>query len=464
MFGPTIACNTIRAINASVAAGKPFDKLIVLANGLSGGIAALSGEGNGKILGGDTVVAGNSSSGAALHELGHSFGLIHEHFDSQAEGLATDRCESNCCMSSACVDWKNIEGAQCIKGCEYTNWYRSSKDSIMNSGEGFNIVSQHIIQKEFDEFIATDQPNVTISEPLNGAIVSGEIQFDISSTGGKRIQKVELYVDDKPYVASFTGARLLGAWDTRSLEPGSKHTLSAKAYYGTNSPAVSKPVTVTLSNPPKPYSDLTVTSLEILPKDPGKGSKMSFVAKIKNQGRLAAWNPVVTAFFLRDTSPYETLIIDPIDTDTKALNPGLTETEKWLDAWVAQPGTYKAEVCTDTTAVIGQQDANYANNCMEKVFTVSSSVVSEKSFENESFPPIDEREAVRMPKIIPGHTPSQTISPTPSNSPGPSTKITTKINDNPSISEGGIRAFVRNLNHIFQKILYYSKYFNRKGF
>lgn len=91
----------------------------------------------------------NGADRAFLHEFSHSFGLIDEYVLFQTPTTEKDFCPDNCCHSSACSAWKNIPGAQCIRGCLYPNWFRSSEDSIMRSGlsEEFSPVALDIIRK-----------------------------------------------------------------------------------------------------------------------------------------------------------------------------------------------------------------------------------------------------------------------------------------------------------------------------
>lgn len=373
-------CDVITAIKETIDAGVPYDKLIIVAKGLSGGIVGITSGIEGR-KGSDIAVLGNQKE-TFVHEFAHTFGLVHEHVEFPAEGTTTDHCEANCCMSDKCVDWQGIEGAACIKGCTHPNWYRSSQASFMTGSLGgqwaeyFNVVSQRIISEQMDEYIDATPPTVSMLEPEDGAVVSGEVQHDIRVTGGARVQKMELYVDDDLFVTNYNPPRLVGAWDTRKLEPDSQHTLYAKAYDGEGNVAETEHVVVKIDSNPKAYPDLAVTEVNFSPQNPIVGSVMNFWAAIKDKGRRDSSVQTITRLFLRDTAAYDTWIINPADRSTRYLSKGEEVLESWDNLWTAKAGSYKVEVCADMDYAIGQQDADQDNNCITKTFTVSEAGTS----------------------------------------------------------------------------------------
>lgn len=370
-------CDITLAIKEVVKAGIPYDKLMIIAKGLSGGVVGI-----GEIEKGSSVAVFGNQKEIFMHELGHTFGLMHEHTDFTNDGVVADRCELNCCMSNKCVDWQGVEGATCIKGCTYPNWYRSSSASIMTGkgsgrlAEYFNVVSQRIISRHMDQYTNTTLPTISILTPENDNIVSGVVGVNIKTTGGVRVQQIELYVDDKLYNTNFDPPDSSVAWDVRDLDPKSQHKLYAKAYYGEDNFAVSKPVNVTVDAFPNPLADLAVKEVNFSPQNPVAGSVISFWAVIKDQGRRDSGVPTTTRLFLRDPAVYNTWIEVPIDRTTRPLSRGEEVLELWDLVWTARAGNYKIEICADEISInkdlgLGLQDANLGNNCLVKDLVVS---------------------------------------------------------------------------------------------
>lgn len=112
----------------------------------------------------ENIVLVNTSRGSIenvfIHEFNHSFGIADEYLLYQVPGPEGDFCPDNCCHNNKCTDWKDINGALCLPGCSYPNWYRSSEDSIMKSTTGkLNQISLDILRRRLRKF--TDPELVT---------------------------------------------------------------------------------------------------------------------------------------------------------------------------------------------------------------------------------------------------------------------------------------------------------------
>ena len=135
----------------------PYNRTIVLINDPNlRGLDAINGFMTvewGGIPSDENIVLVNTSRGGSdrifVHEFAHSFGLVDEYLLYQVPGPEKDFCPDNCCQSSACSLWKNIPGAECIQGCSYPNWYRSSQDSTMRQvlNENFSPVALDILRR-----------------------------------------------------------------------------------------------------------------------------------------------------------------------------------------------------------------------------------------------------------------------------------------------------------------------------
>ena len=89
-------------------------------------------------------------------------------------------------------------------------------------------------------------PVVTISNPANGATVSGLVTVSMSASDNVSVSRVELYVDGQLY-ATDNAAPFSAVWDTVKTTNGS-HTLSAKVYDAVGNSGTSSVVTVSVSN------------------------------------------------------------------------------------------------------------------------------------------------------------------------------------------------------------------------
>lgn len=185
-------CDGEKIIQIVENAGIPYTRIIVLSNNsklrMGGSIAGFNAIEWGGIPSNNNIAIVNTSLSEQqskqffVHEFAHTFGLQDEYLLFAIPGSEGNNCIDNCCASSQCVDWKDMEGAECIPGCSYPNWYRSSLDSTMksSSAEYFNVVSLDILRRRLRKF--TDPELVTgsgswnwnIPRPTNPGAVAGD--------------------------------------------------------------------------------------------------------------------------------------------------------------------------------------------------------------------------------------------------------------------------------------------------
>jgi len=110
--------------------------------------------------------------------------------------------------------------------------------------------------------IDTTAPTVSITAPVNGAIVSGTLIVTASATdnvgGVSGVSKVEFFVNNVLATTDFS-APFNYSWNT-ALVPNGSYTLTAKAYDATNNSATSSIVTVTVNSA---VSDTTAPNVSI---------------------------------------------------------------------------------------------------------------------------------------------------------------------------------------------------------
>lgn len=149
--GLGLFCNDSLAQKIVIQAGVPFDKIAVLHNSnRAGGSAHLKGSVS-------YVTNAPGEELAFVHELGHSIGgLVDEYLARYPFNASQNQVFRNCYTGSppAIINdrwWIGV--TTYFKGCNFTDWYRSSDDSIMRSLSipRFNLVSQRIINEAIDE-------------------------------------------------------------------------------------------------------------------------------------------------------------------------------------------------------------------------------------------------------------------------------------------------------------------------
>src|SRR3989338_3889356 len=220
----TIMCDQSLVTEAVRRAGVPYDKIVVLASGMNGGTGF-----------GIFVFTGKEKR-LFVHELGHGFGLLDEYVSTSNAGSVSDTCHANCCENLRCAAWSSIPGAQCVLGCTYPNWYRSSPQSIMKShyeAEYFNAVSADHLRNKIKQYLERVPPTVAVTAPANGDTVSGAITVSVSASDDTLVAKTEVYIDGKliaKWYAEQPSVLHRMNWDTAPYAAGSLHTLEAKTY------------------------------------------------------------------------------------------------------------------------------------------------------------------------------------------------------------------------------------------
>ena len=258
---PSTRCDNELVASVVKNSGVPTDKLLVLVNGISYGFGARY------------AIAGNYTAEIAIHELGHIFGLFDE-YPKQSDSLrvvVNGSCQANCCFSSACTDWKDIEGAMCIPGCGNSSWYRSSENSVMNDfllGRTFNAVSQRVINQEILNYIEESKIDISMNYFKDHPFVNGSLYVggEVTTSRASAISKIELYVDDmffasKVYPTPIQAFEIIAPgvlkrplvgplWNTTLLPSGSSHTVYEKVYDVAGNIGVSEKVLLTIDNTP----------------------------------------------------------------------------------------------------------------------------------------------------------------------------------------------------------------------
>jgi len=114
----------------------------------------------------------------------------------------------------------------------------------------------------------TTLPTASITNPVAGATVSGNVSVSVSASDNVGVTKVELYVDGT-LSNSDTTSPYTFTWNTATASNGS-HTLSTKAYDALNNAGTSTSVTVTVSNT---FVDTTAPTVSI--SSPTNGAEVT---------------------------------------------------------------------------------------------------------------------------------------------------------------------------------------------
>lgn len=102
----------------------------------------------------------------------------------------------------------------------------------------------------------TTPPTVSITSPVEGAVLLGLVDIAASATDDVGVTKVEFYVDGV-LLAEDQNSPYLASWDT-STTINDSHVLTAKAYDAAGNVGTATPVSVTVSNPPPDTTPPTV--------------------------------------------------------------------------------------------------------------------------------------------------------------------------------------------------------------
>jgi len=114
--------------------------------------------------------------------------------------------------------------------------------------------------------------------------------------------------------------------------------------------------------------DYVTEGLATAPGGLTAGQLVTFAATVRNSGSGAAAVSSQTRLRL-DISNNGSFDVTPANQTTNALAPGATEVENWTNAWTAQVGTHRFEICADSSSVI--TESNESNNCATQTFTVA---------------------------------------------------------------------------------------------
>jgi len=92
-----------------------------------------------------------------------------------------------------------------------------------------------------------ESPEVQVTNPANGAVVSGTVSITAEASDNKGVEKVEFYVDGA-LASTSTPEPYSYSWLTTSLQDSSSHSIYAKAYDAVENEGVSATVSVIVYN------------------------------------------------------------------------------------------------------------------------------------------------------------------------------------------------------------------------
>lgn len=154
--GRVVVCSNSKVTKIVNNAGVPYDRIIVVIN---------TPRGVGASLGSMSFLAGGEwdTTQTFVHEFGHSLANLEDEYISDYKFKPRNlNCYTGSPPNTA---WKGISGVQYFKGCQSSNYYRSSSCSIMKDLDCtyFNNVSKYYINKVIN--IATAENKVPIPTP-----------------------------------------------------------------------------------------------------------------------------------------------------------------------------------------------------------------------------------------------------------------------------------------------------------
>jgi len=145
-------------------AGVPWDNIYIIVNSQDyRGAAYYDGIAYGTI--------GGSGSLIYVHELGHSFGILADEY---LASNSYEKSDKNCYPGTPPNPaWAGIvQTSDYYQGCNYSNWYRSSDNSIMKTLEAryFNPISQKYINDEINRHLGSSVIPTLIPVPTSTPI------------------------------------------------------------------------------------------------------------------------------------------------------------------------------------------------------------------------------------------------------------------------------------------------------
>jgi hypothetical protein len=160
---------------------------------------------------------------------------------------ASERSGSPAFASRSTGDYHLTSGSLAIDLAAPIAGYTSDFDGNPYSGAGPDAGAY-----EYASAPDTTAPAVSLTAPVNGATVSGNVPLTATASDNVGVSHVEFY-DGATLIANDTGSPWAATWATTVGMNGS-HTLTAKAYDAAGNTTTSTTVTVTVANP-------TVTSV-----------------------------------------------------------------------------------------------------------------------------------------------------------------------------------------------------------
>ena len=123
--------------------------------------------------------------------------------------------------------------------------------------------------------------------------------------------------------------------------------------------------------PPPPPPDYVAEALANSPLNPTTGESVSFLSMVRNQS--TGDSSVASEASLRlDVGDDGTYDVNFANLPTSALSAGSSQAANWTDAWVAETGTHRFEVCADNTVTATVDESDENNNCTTQTFTVTT--------------------------------------------------------------------------------------------
>jgi hypothetical protein len=193
-----ILCDWTAAKNVVTAAGLVDDKIIIVYN-----TSTYSGAGmvNGEFA---TVYNGSLTNVVAFHEFSHTLNLYDE-YDYGSTGQVVSLTYRNCYRNTPPYSgWNDIvPDGEYYPVCAYTNWFRTSANSLMRSNSYlyYNSVSLGIINTSVNNYAGVltspdPLPVAQILTPSNNSTTSGSITITSNFTNTNNLHRAELRVNN----------------------------------------------------------------------------------------------------------------------------------------------------------------------------------------------------------------------------------------------------------------------------
>jgi hypothetical protein len=204
--------------------------------------------------------------------LGHTLGADDEYTYGGSGQLSNPQ---TCTLSNPNPSWQGIvaEGDY-YPECSYTNYYRSSLDSIMRSltVNYFNTVTNKLFNQQIDQLagpFTTNDPQIVsrITSPQSGDQITQNIDIDVAHDNDANMQRAELWVNG---VLTKTKYENMNSFFLASI-PDAPTTIMVKAYDGAERAGVESSIvlnsapTATPTPPPATPTPLIPTPTSINP-------------------------------------------------------------------------------------------------------------------------------------------------------------------------------------------------------